>query len=108
MSQLPRLMEKVHRASVTGEQKYFAGGIAFFDLDGEVDTVALGHDNIADDEIGMLDGARGESGGGIVERSGLVAMVAEDRSESVGNGSLIVDDKDSGRHYFPTFPESST
>lgn len=85
-----RAFQEVGGSGLAGEEQDFAAREETANVDGGLDTVHVGHDDVADDEVGTngfgaLDGA----GSGIDSR-GIEPVLVEDYGERVGDYSFVV------------------
>jgi hypothetical protein len=86
--------QQVGRRRLAGEEQDLAARQELADVDGRLDAVHVGHDHVADDEVGLdRTGALDGSGAGVDGRSVETGLV-EDDGQGIGDDLLVVYDKD--------------
>lgn len=81
-------------AVVTGEDEDGTGGEGFAELGHEGDAIAMGHVDVAEDEVRRSEADGLECIGGAGDDLHLEPLLAEDKAEGSGDEGFVIDDKD--------------
>ena len=85
------LLEKIGSGGLTGKQENFASGNQLADLNGRFDSVHIGHDDVADNQIRTCGSSAVDGSKSRVYRRCLKAVLIQDDRQCVGNNSFIID-----------------
>src|SRR5690349_15427895 len=87
-------LQQIGGGGLAGEQQDLAGRQKAANMDGGFDAVHVGHDDVADHQVGT-DVARALDGSGSgVDGGSIEAMLVKDDSQRVGNHVFVIDDQD--------------
>ncbi len=87
------ILQETWGGSVAGEEKYFAARQEFKDANCRLNAVHVGHENVADDEIGIFPSRALDGFASVISGKGIEAVPVQNDDQSVGNQVLIIDYK---------------
>src|SRR5512146_214465 len=88
--------QQVGSGRLSGKQQDLAGGQEGTNVDGGLNTVHVGHDDVTDDKVGAVGAGALDSGAARVDGGSIVAVLVEDDGQSVGNHAFVIHYQDLG------------
>ena len=89
-------IEQIGGSGLTGEQENLAAGEHGANLDGGIDPVEVGHDDVGDEHVGAESLSHFDGLLAAVDGGGIEAGLVEDDGKSIGDDALVIRDKHFG------------